>query len=413
MFINTNLSAQNTALLLQQSTQNLQQSLARLSSGSKINSPADDPAGLAVSMNFNAQIGNAQAAGNNVANATSFSQTQDGYLQQVGSALDRMSELAVQAQDVTKSNSDRALYNQEFQTLATFVNSVGTQSFNGVSLFSGNTLNVTTDPEGGTFGMTGISGDFLTNSTLSTPSTPSVTYVPDSESSTMGELFQGFTFGSIVVTNSSDVIASNDVYQDSTLGEVASHLNWALSAIGTGSANYNSQTGQLSVTMGPGEKLDQNESFYTYPSQLLTTLGFNVSDLDNSSGSSPLTVSTMLTTPPTPSSPAPSTPSTPSSTLDVSTAEDAKAALASITTAISNLASARATVGANEERLTYTSQQLSTLQNNLTAANSNITDVDVAQESTNYAKYNILVQTGTAMLAQANSMPQSVLKLLS
>ena len=71
------------------------------------------------------------------------------------------------------------------------------------------------------------------------------------------------------------------------------------------------------------------------------------------------------------------------------------------------------TNGANIETLTDYSNQLSTLNNNLSAANSQIIDVDVAQESTNYAKYNILVQSGTAMLAQANAMPQTVLKLLA
>jgi flagellin len=86
--------------------------------------------------------------------------------------------------------------------------------------------------------------------------------------------------------------------------------------------------------------------------------------------------------------------------------------MTSIKNAINQLASDRATVGANEERLSYTSAQLGTLNNNLAAAKSNITDVDVAQESTNYAQENILVQSGTAMLAQANAMPQSILKLL-
>ena len=69
-------------------------------------------------------------------------------------------------------------------------------------------------------------------------------------------------------------------------------------------------------------------------------------------------------------------------------------------------------MGANTERLTYTNNELSVLSNNLTAANSTIADVNVAQESTNYAKYQILVQSGTSMLAQANQNPQSVLKLL-
>ena len=73
----------------------------------------------------------------NVSNAISFNQTQDGYLPQVSRALDRMSELAVQAQDVTKSDSDRSLYQQEFNTLASYINNVSTKDFNGVSLFSG------------------------------------------------------------------------------------------------------------------------------------------------------------------------------------------------------------------------------------------------------------------------------------
>jgi len=148
MVINTNTSALSTASLLAKSSSALSASLSRLSSGSKITSPADDGAGLAVSMNLVAQEGENTAASSNVANAVSFNQTQDGYLQQVNTALDRMSELAVQAQDVTKSSSDLKLYNNEFSTLATYVNTVATQSFNGVSLFNGNTLSVTVNSDG-------------------------------------------------------------------------------------------------------------------------------------------------------------------------------------------------------------------------------------------------------------------------
>ena len=156
MVINTNISAQSAATLLQQSSANLSQSLARLSSGSKITSPADDSAGLAVSMKLNAQIARTGAAQSNVNNAVSFNQTQDGYLQQVNTALTRMSELAVSAQDVTKTTSDRNLYQQEFSTLGAYVNDVATKSFNGVSLFNGATLNVTTDSEGATFSNLGV-----------------------------------------------------------------------------------------------------------------------------------------------------------------------------------------------------------------------------------------------------------------
>jgi flagellin len=97
---------------------------------------------------------------------------------------------------------------------------------------------------------------------------------------------------------------------------------------------------------------------------------------------------------------------------DITSLPGATKALADVKSAISQLASDRANIGSNEESLSYYNDQLASLKNNLSAANSRITDVDVAQESTNYAKYNILVQSGTAMLAQANSLPQSVLKLL-
>src|SRR5579864_4056955 len=135
MVINTNLSAQSSAQLLMQSSAQLSRSLARLSSGSKVTSPADDSAGLAVSMKLTAQMGRIDAASNNVGNAISFNQTQDGYLQKVGDALNRMSELAVLAQDVTKTSSDTALYQEEFKTLGVFVNDVANKTFNGVTLF--------------------------------------------------------------------------------------------------------------------------------------------------------------------------------------------------------------------------------------------------------------------------------------
>lgn len=134
MVINTNLSAQSSASLLMQSSTQLSKSLARLSSGSKINSPADDSAGLAVSMNIVAQMGRNTAANNNIGNAISLSQTQDGYLQQVSSALDRMSELAIQAQDITKSTSDRSLYNQEFQSFKRWATTAESQTLTTFNL---------------------------------------------------------------------------------------------------------------------------------------------------------------------------------------------------------------------------------------------------------------------------------------
>ena len=266
MVINTNTSAQSSARLLGESSAMLSKSLARLSSGSKITSPEDDAAGLAVSTRFDAQINRISAASTNVGNAVSFNQTQDGFLSKVSKALDRMSELSVLAQDVTKTDADRTLYNSEFSTLGAYVNNVATKDFNGVSLFSGATNNVTTDSDGGTFAMSGVN-----------------------------------------------------------LGDTA----------------------------------------YTT-----------------------------------------ATSSTVTSTTNAATA------LTNVKAAITKLASDRATIGANIARLNATGEQLGVLKDNMSAANSRIKDVDVADESTKYARYNILVQAGTAMLAQANSTPQSALRLL-
>ena len=266
MVINTNTAALNGATQLQKSSDMLAKSLARLSSGSKITSPEDDSAGLGVAMKFAAQIARTNAAQNNVGNAISFNQTQDGYLSKVNDALNRMSELSILAQDATKTNADRTLYNTEFASLGTYVNDAATKQFNGVSLFSATALSVTTDSDGTLFSATSV--------------------------------------------------------------------NLAAAAYTTATASTVTTTA-LAIT-----------------------------------------------------------------------------ALTNVKAAITQLATDRATVGANIQTLGFYNDQLSSLSNNLSAAKSRITDVDVAQESTAYARNNILVQSGTAMLAQANSMPNSVLKLL-
>ena len=266
MVINTNIQALSASASLQTSQAMLAKSLNRLSSGSKITNPSDDAAGVAVAMRLDSQIKRTDAAKTNVINAISFTQTQYGYLKKIAKALDRMSELTLLAQDVTKGDSDRALYNTEFTQLSAYVNNSATKEFNGVSLFAAATLNVTLDSEGNTFAMSGIN-----------------------------------------------------------LG--ASAYTSALSAA-------------------------------------------------------------------------------------VSTTTAALAALTTVKAAISQLASDRAKIGAYQSRLNFTSEELTVSKENLSAASSRIQDTDVADEATQYARYNILVQSGTAMLAQANALPQSALRLL-
>jgi flagellin len=268
MDISNNIAAQTAATDLNTSNNMLNNSLARLSSGSQIVNPSDNPAGVAESLFLTADVNQTNAANGNVGNAVSFLQTQDGYMQQVGTALDQMAQLAVQSQDVTLTDTQRSDYQQEFSTLAGYISNTASASFNGVSLFSGGSLAVTTDGNGGTFSMTGINLD-------------NATYA---------------------------AVTANSVSVGTTTGAVA--------------------------------------------------------------------------------------------------------ALALVQAAITQLGTDSATVGANQQRLNYTSSELGVLTNNLTAANAQISDVNVATESTNYAKYQILVQSGVSMLAQANANSQAALKLL-
>jgi flagellin len=268
MIINTNISALGASNTLQANQAALSKSLARLSSGNKIINPADDAGGLAVAANLKAEVNRITAAKSNVANGVSFTQTQDGYLQKVGKALDRMSELAIMAKDGTKADADRSLYNQEFAVLAGFITDTASKDFNGVPLFSADVagLDIPIDPDGNTFNLANID---LTSTT----------------------------------------------YTDAT-----------------------------------------------------------------------------------------------AATIDTTT--NATAALSSVLDAISQLSRDRASSGVSQARLTYAADLLTVSKENLTAAHSRIMDVDVAEESTTFAKQNILIQANTAMLAQANQLPQNILKLL-
>jgi len=143
--INSNITASLAANNLAYSNQMLQESLTKLSSGSKIVSPADDPGGLAVSMKLSATANRDGDLENNVSDATSLLQTQDGALQVAGSILDRVSQLETLYQDPTKNSSDLANYDDEFTQLQSELTSLTSESFNGVSLFStGTSLTVYT-----------------------------------------------------------------------------------------------------------------------------------------------------------------------------------------------------------------------------------------------------------------------------
>ena len=134
--INTNQAATTASYYLSKNNAALQKSLTRLSSGSRINKPADDAGGLAVSMKLNASINRLKGVNNNIQNAVSFLEVQDGVMEGAASILSRMGELKALSQDVLKNSSDIANYNAEFKNLQVQLYQMSEETFNGVSLFA-------------------------------------------------------------------------------------------------------------------------------------------------------------------------------------------------------------------------------------------------------------------------------------
>ena len=133
--INTNSASSAAAYNLSNTNVNLQRSLQKLSSGSRINSSFDDAGGLAVSMKLSASIRRTEATQANVNNALSFLQTQDGVLKSADKVITRLSELAQLSADVTKSDADKALYQTEFSSLTSALSSMTEELFNDIGLF--------------------------------------------------------------------------------------------------------------------------------------------------------------------------------------------------------------------------------------------------------------------------------------
>ena len=133
--INTNVAATRAGMYLGTNHANLQKSLDRLSSGKRITEPADDAGGLAVSMKLENTGTILNAVSNNIANAVSLLQTQDGVLKSVGDIVTRMGELAAMYADVTKNTADKAMYDSEFRDLTGQIEALRGTQFNGIALF--------------------------------------------------------------------------------------------------------------------------------------------------------------------------------------------------------------------------------------------------------------------------------------
>jgi len=397
MVINTNVQAQQTANNLNVSSNALAKSLARLSSGSKIIAPSDDAAGLAVSSRLESQLKRLDAAINNVVNAVSFTQTQDGFLKTIDKAFRRMSELAMFAQDSTKSASDLTLYSQEFTQLQDYVRQTVTQTFNSVKLFSTNSLAVTIDSTGTTFDMAPID-------LSKTEYTSSLSVAQSLTNANIQNIARDNT-GKIQLT-----LTEAEYDKMATGGSITlSGLTTATVSGGSSATDLSTLNGTFDVTnrikttaSGGGAiyvvELDGSSAGTTAIGAVTTT----------TAGSAAVPASGILTGSTTGIASA----LTATTGLDITSVPRAQAALTRIRNSIDKLAQDRASLGAVQSRLNFTNEQLTVTKENLSAAISRIADVDVAEEATAYARYQILVQSGTSMLAQANKMPQSALQLL-
>jgi flagellin len=311
--INTNTAATNAAASLNKNNSNLQKSLARLSSGRRIISPADDAGGLAVSMKLSASINRTSASIANIQNAMSFGEVQDGALQSAARIVDRMAELKSLSLDVMKSPSDVANYDTEFGALQRQLYQLGAETFNGISLFA------------------------ATN-----------------------ELHAAAVYNTDAGANTMSVYTSSEGSAGSLVSVSKSLL---LSAV---SFDYNALT-------AAGRKLA-----VAYADDINS-----VGD-DRTLAAKDVSESLSLT----------------------------QVSIGLLTTALENIATLRASNGATSARLAFSEDHLRLSKANLEAANSRIMDVDVAEESTNLAKYSILSQASMSMLAQANIAPNSALMLL-
>jgi flagellin-like hook-associated protein FlgL len=223
--INTNNAATVSAFNLARNTTELQKSLARLSSGQKIVSPADDAGGLAVSMKLTAQIHRLDAVRQNVANAMSFLQVQDGALKVTSNLLDRISELKTMSMDVTKNAEDLANYNAEFNEIQEQLSNISEEKFNGINLFDVDGLTAFTTEDGVT-GQVGItrSGVFseLAKAELQQRSISTSAYALDTA---------GGETTTLTITTPTHGLSATIILDDGTIGENGSDNSAAIKAI--------------------------------------------------------------------------------------------------------------------------------------------------------------------------------------
>lgn len=410
--INTNYAATIAANNLAASSTTLQRSLNRLASGSKIVNPQDDAAGLAVSMKLSSTARRQSAASANIGNAVSYLQTQDGALQVAGKVLNRISELKTLNADPTKNSDDLANYQAEFAELQAQLTSLSNEKFNGIALFGTSKLQISSAADGETIAVGGANLNGTSTTTLLGAGATSLTeFSTISGSPTVS--------GGVLTMPAGTEIKANGTYTgpfeitfEARSGGVGEHFDLSTFSGSPGSPDLalfdysnvndtNWHSVRVAVAADGSAQAFMDGSSTPYFSSTSWSGGSTELYLKSFTGSSIDLRNIQVTQ------------GTASATSTVAGATNLTALdLADVTGAIQQVATLRATNGAEQSRLGFAAEVLAVNQANIEAANSRIMDVDVAQESTQLARYNILVQSGTAMLSQANQSAQMALRLL-
>ncbi|MDY7578328.1 flagellin [Herbaspirillum sp. RTI4] len=357
--INTNIASINTQRNLTMSQASLNTSIQRLSSGLRVNSAADDAAGLSISQRMDSQIKGLTVAQRNANDGISLAQTAQGSLSTVTNNLQRMRELAVQATNGSNSAQDRKTLNDEYTQLSSEVFRVlNSTNFNGQNLFTG-------------VGSGASAG------------------VASSSTHVSAALTLTFQVGANVVDhkNSDQIsISLNDLSNNATIANVIGSSAKGLIGLGSTSAVTVKQTAYTSA------KAAMDTLFASASSLTATALAASAVTLQTKIDSAKLSLDKAIAAP--------------------AAQSDAQKAIKNLDKAISLISSKQAEFGAIQNRLTAVITNMQTSSENITAAQSRIMDTDFAAETAKLTRAQILQQAGTAMLKQANSAPQSVLTLL-
>jgi len=388
--VNTNVASLNAQRNLSKSSNDLQTSMERLSSGMRINSAKDDAAGLQISNRLTSQINGLAVAQRNANDGISIAQTAEGAMSASTDILQRMRDLALQSANGSNSSDDRDALQKEIVALQDELTRIATSTRFGEQQLLDGSYTGQSFQVGANAGETiDMSLDSIKASALGKVDAQALA-ATNYNAANIGIAAETLTFS---VTNAAGTSAL-DVKLTVGMGaeDVADAINAGAGSIGI-TATYDASAGTLSFAAENGTTAATVASTVTADGGVFNT---SAAALDSSYSDDSSTLGSAI------------------SAIDISGADGtgAQAALASIDVAIKGIDSQRADLGAIQNRFSYTISNLANIQENISASRGRIQDTDFAVETANMTKNQILQQAGTSILAQANQLPQAALSLL-